>query len=236
LGPLTAEPSMMDLPVEGHFAAMAAVPVGVVERRPIAIIAHGMWGGPQWDCPMWRGVLGGYVFVLCPRGIPRPDQPKSLPPSGVAFTHASLEALDGEIDASFDALRAHYGAWMDEEAPLFVGCSLGAFYGAMLGIRGPRRFPRLMLIEGGHDPWTLESAGRFRDGGGDRVLFVCGQHDCLRAANDKALVLHAAGVPVKVTAALGSGHACHGDVALAARAALPWLTEHDARWLSGIAR
>jgi hypothetical protein len=236
LGPLTAEPSLMDLPVEGHLPAIAAIPVGVVERRPIAVIAHGMWGGPHWDCPMWRGVLGGYVFVLCPRGIPRPGQPKDLPPSGIAYTHASLDALGTEIEAGLTALRARYGAWMDEEAPLLVGCSLGAFYGATLGIRDPRRFPRLMLIEGGHDPWTADSARRFLAGGGDRVLFVCGQPDCVAAANAKTGVLRAAGVPVRVVARLGSGHSCHGDVALAAKGAIPWLTERDPRWLSGVGK
>jgi pimeloyl-ACP methyl ester carboxylesterase len=234
LPPLTAEESLFDLQVEGRLPSVAAVPVGVTERRPIAIIAHGMFGGPRGDCPMWRGILGGYVFVLCVRGILHTDQPKSTPPEAIQRTYASLDELQSEMDAGLAALRARFGAWMDERAPLLVGCSLGANFGAGLAIRDPARFPRVVLIEGGHDRWTPAAAGQFASGGGDRVLFLCGQESCFQAANAKIGTLRAAGVPAKQAHALGQGHSCHGAVAWSAKEVLPWLTEQDPRWLSGI--
>lgn len=228
--PLSAESSVIDLPIEGHLPAVVALPVGVVDRRPVAVITHGMWGGPQWDCPMWRGVLGGYAFLLCLRGVPRADQPPAASPAGVAYTYASVEALDREMTAGLEALRARFGAFMDDGPGLYVGCSLGANYGVQLATRDPRRFPRLLLGEGGHDRWTPDSARRFAEGGGQRVLFACGQEGCFQAATAKARVLRAAGVEAQVAHAPRSGHVCHARVAEEARRALPWLVAGDARW------
>ncbi|MFT3769934.1 MAG: hypothetical protein QM820_31275 [Minicystis sp.] len=103
---LAAPSALIELRVEGHLPALAMVPIGATDRRPVAVVTHGNWGGPQWDCPLWRGILGGGVFILCPRGTPRPDQqPPPSTPSETAYTYESAKALEAEIDAGLAALR-----------------------------------------------------------------------------------------------------------------------------------
>jgi hypothetical protein len=227
---LVSASSMIELAVAGHLPALAMLPVGVAERRPVAVVTHGNWGGPQWDCPLWRGILGGGVFILCPRGVPRPDQAPPATPAGIAYTYDSAADLVAEIDAGLDALRAAYGAWMEEGPVLYAGCSRGAFLGASIGPANAARFPRLALIEGGHDPWTPAAIKRFADGGGQRVLFTCGQGGCYEAANAKARLLRAAGVEASVAYAPFMGHVCHDKVAEETRRAMPWLMTGDRRW------
>src|SRR5262249_38514569 len=63
--PLTAPASIIDVPLDGFLSAVATIPVGSSGPRPVAVAVHGMSDGPQWACPLWRGVLGGGVFILC---------------------------------------------------------------------------------------------------------------------------------------------------------------------------
>jgi pimeloyl-ACP methyl ester carboxylesterase len=218
---LSAPSALVDLPVEGHLPALVSLPIGATRPRPVAVVAHGNWGGPHWDCPLWRGLLGADVFILCPRGVPRADQrPRPSTP----------DALAAEIDAGLAALRRRFGDFVEEGPVLYAGCSRGAFLGAKLGQRDAARFPRLALIEGGHDPWTPEGAKRFAEGGGERVLFACGQSDCFVASTAKARVLRAAGVEASVAYAPFMGHICHDRVAEETKRAMPWLLTGDERW------
>jgi pimeloyl-ACP methyl ester carboxylesterase len=230
----SAEPApsaLVDLPVEGHLPAIVSLPLGATRPRPVAVVAHGNWGGPHWDCPLWRGLLGPDVFILCPRGVPRADQrPRPTTPEETAYTYDTADALAAEIDAGLAALRRSFGDFVEEGPVLYAGCSRGAFLGAKLGPRDAARFPRLALIEGGHDPWTPASAKRFAEGGGERVLFACGQNDCFVAATAKARMLRAAGVEASVAYVPFMGHICHDRVADEAKRAMPWLLEGDERW------
>ncbi|MFT3769933.1 MAG: hypothetical protein QM820_31270 [Minicystis sp.] len=119
---------------------------------------------------------------------------------------------------------------MDEGPAIYAGCSRGAFLGATIGPANPARFPRLVLVEGGHDPWTHANVKRFADGGGKRVLFACGQGGCFEAAKEKARLLKAAGVEASVAYAPFMGHMCHDRVAEETKRAMPWLLAGDARW------
>jgi hypothetical protein len=94
----------------------------------------------------------------------------------------------------------------------------------------PERYPRVILVEGGHDRWTPKAIEAFARGGGERVLFMCGQWACVHAAKAKAKLLEDAGVKTRMIHAAGMGHVYHGAVADQTRAALPWLMEGDARW------
>jgi pimeloyl-ACP methyl ester carboxylesterase len=116
---------------------------------------------------------------------------------------------------------------MEEGPVLYAGFSRGAFLGATIGASHPARFTRLVLVEGGHDPWTPANIKRFAEGGGQRVLFACGQYACLEAAQIKARALRAAGVDASVAYAPHSGHISHARVADETRRALPWLVGGD---------
>jgi hypothetical protein len=104
----------------------------------------------------------------------------------------------------------------------------------MLGVpfvaRQPARFPRVLLIEGGHDPWTPSLARSFAKGGGKRVMFACGQESCLVDARRAQAVVAKAGVATKIVYGPGVGHGYGGAVAEAIARELDWLLEGDARF------
>src|SRR5262245_18071218 len=79
LPPLEAPSAAVDLPLPGFLPAIAMIPVGTTAPRPVVVATHGMGGGPQWVCPLWRDLVGADVFVLCPRGQRVPGQPDDVP-------------------------------------------------------------------------------------------------------------------------------------------------------------
>jgi hypothetical protein len=221
--PLASDEPVIDLPVQGFAAALVSLPLGATARRPVAVVAHGNNDGPEQQCPTYRDLLGDRAFVLCPRGIPREGE-------GGRFTYAGDDALDDEIDAALAALRARFPDHVDDGPSLYVGFSLGSHLGVALTSQRPSHFPRVILVEGGHDRWTSATANAFTAGGGLRVLFACGQLACAEAARPKAALLEAAGAAARVILAENAGHRSDGPVAALTRDALPWLLEGDPRW------
>ncbi|WP_437590676.1 hypothetical protein [Sorangium sp. So ce1000] len=225
--PLRADGPFVELPVEGFPSAMVSVPIGATARRPVLIASHGNYDRPEWQCQVWRDIAGDGVFVLCPRGVARSDSPS---PSDVRFTYESNARLEQEIDAGLAALRARFPEHVDPGAVLYTGFSLGAIMGSAIAARRAALFPRLVLVEGGHDKWTPETAKAFADGGGQRVLFVCAQAGCGAAAAAAAARLEKAGVLARVVRSKEAGHRYDGPVAEETKRALSWAIEGDAAW------
>lgn len=236
---LDAPAPLVDLAVPGHADAVAWIPIGATSPRPIVIASHGNYDRPEWQCQVWGGILEDRAFVLCPRGIPRPDSPA---PDDIRFTYADNRALEREIDAGLEALRARFPDHAGPDPVLYTGFSLGAIMGVAIVSRRPERFTRAVLVEGGHDKWTPAAAAAFaalggerrgaRDAGerGRRVLFACGQKPCAFEARRPAAILERAGVATKIVHGPGVGHGYGGAVADAIAAELPWLLEGDARF------
>jgi hypothetical protein len=67
--PLSGAP-FVNLPVEGHRAAVVSVPLGASSPRPLLVVTHGAGGSPEPHCAFWREMLGDRGFILCPRGVP----------------------------------------------------------------------------------------------------------------------------------------------------------------------
>src|SRR4051812_41692543 len=59
LPPLVAPSAATDLPVRGFLPAIAMIPAGTTSPRPVVVATHGLGGGPQWVCPLWRDLAGG---------------------------------------------------------------------------------------------------------------------------------------------------------------------------------
>lgn len=221
--PLSADAPTVALPVPGRAAAVVAAPIGATERKPVLVATHGRDDVPEQLCDTWRGIIGSRGFVLCPRGVPSRSR------SG-AFTYTSPEALGDEIDDALSALRARWPDHVDEGPVVYSGFSLGSFQGVRVVTRAPERTPRVILIEGGHDPWTDDLIETFADGGGQRVLFVTGQAVNAQRAKLVARELSEAGIATRVVHAEDAGHVYTGEVRDNLASSFDWVVEGDDRW------
>ncbi len=219
--PAPAPAHFTDLPVPGHQPAYLWVPAGS-DRRPLMVVAHGAGGHAEWHCRLWRGITGGRAFVLCPRGTHiRPDDASG-------YYYKNDPALESEVLAAVAALGKAYPR-ADATAAVYAGYSQGAMMGALMAERHPELFARLVLVEGGHD-WDIPTARRWHDGGGLRVLFVCGRRVCDKDARRASGWLKHGGVKTRVEYAPGAGHTPSGSVAKLVGAAFNWVVQGDARW------
>jgi hypothetical protein len=226
LEPLLSDPPIIPLAIEGFPEAVISVPLGATSPRPVVVATHGMWDFPEGLCDDQRWIFRDRAWVLCPRGRAMPDK---------TFRYDSADSLAREIDAGLRALDAHYPGYVDEEAMLYTGFSLGAILGVGVVTRDPARFPRAVLIEGGEDKWTPALAKGFARSGGKSVLFACGLKGRVPVAQQTAAMLVRAGVSSHVV--LGklpdAGQFIHwynGPIADETIAQAPWLFTGDARW------
>jgi predicted esterase len=224
--PLEREGELAALDVEGFLPAVVSVPKGRRLAHPVAVAFHGNFDRPEWQCEVFRPVIGDYGFLLCPRGIARRDVPKSMD----RWEYASGAQMARELEAALGALTARYGVRVDPGPVVFIGFSLGAIYGAPIVQKSPARFPRSVMVEGGHGAWTAAIAKRYAEAGGLRLFLACGQAPCVGKAARLAVALTRAGLPTQSGGSKTAGHTYDGDVAAAVHAAWPWLTEGDPRW------
>jgi dienelactone hydrolase len=224
---LKASSPFVHLTLIGLPPAVVSLPIGADSPRPIVIATHGNYDRPEWQCEVWREIVGDDAFILCPRGIARPDSPA---PDDIRFTYSNNQALEKEVVAGLAALRAQYPDHATGGAVLYTGFSLGAIMGIAIATRAPSTFPRLVLVEGGHDRWTPDAVKAFAQGGGQRVLFVCSQPGCTAAAKVAAARLTKAGVAANVVGGPDAGHRYDGPIMERTIKALPWVLEGDERW------
>ena len=224
--PLEHAGELMALDVPDFQPAVVSVPSGVRAAHPVAVALHGNFDRPEWQCEVFRPVIGDTGFLLCPRGKARRDVPKSLD----RWEYQSGKAVAAELDAALAALGQRFGDRVDPGPVVFIGFSLGAIYGAPIVQKNPERFPRAVFVEGGHNAWTPRSAKKFAEEGGQRLLLVCGQAPCLTNAQRLTSKLTNAGLPSRSGGSAKAGHTYDGEVAAAVKAAFPWLVEGDGRW------
>lgn len=221
------------LPVEGFGSATIALPLGTRGPRPVIIALHGNYDRPEWQCEVWRDISESFPWVLCPRGVPRTDAPKSAD----RWTYAGWPKLRDEIEAGLEALAAAHPTYVDTEAPIFTGFSLGAILGVHLltstATEGQKLLPAYraaVLIEGGYTGWHLNAAKTFSARGGQRVLFACGQSTCRQASKQAARMLEKHGVSAEIVSGGDIGHTYSDAVADAVRSRWGWLTQVDSRF------
>jgi predicted esterase len=176
---------------------------------------------------MWGQIVARRAFVLCPRGVVRPDSPS---PRDLAYEYSNTAALKREIEAGVEALGALYEPWIDPGPRLYAGFSQGAIMGVAILREEVSRYPRAVLIEGGFESLHGRAAKAYAEAGGERVLFVCGQWDCWRKSKTRAEQLERLGVRARAQHAEGGGHTYAGRVEEVARDAFEWLIEGDPRW------
>jgi poly(3-hydroxybutyrate) depolymerase len=212
--------------VEGYREASLHVPRGAVNPRPVLVALHGNFDRPEWQCDVWRGITRGYPFILCPRGIPRRDAPANLD----RWEYGNADTMERELEAGLAALSARYGAHVDPGPVIYTGFSLGGIMGVRVLRRKSGRFPIAVLTEGGFESWTPAFARSFKEGGGQRILFACGQVDCMLRSKTSVAALTKAGVEAKTVSGGKVGHRYDGPVADAIAAEWAWLVASDPRW------
>jgi predicted esterase len=224
---LSAPGPMADLEVPGHGSAVVSLPLGATSPRPVLVATHGNFDKPEWTCNMWRSVVENRGFVVCPRGMKHPGSP----PGDPHHRYASNAALEREIHAALDALKVRYSDFVAPGPVVYAGFSQGAIMGAPIISRNPSLFTRAVLIEGGYDRMSPGVVRSFAKGGGERVLFACGQALCERLAGESARALGKLGVEARVVHGKGEGHSYFGKVADEVRLAFDWVVGLDARWI-----
>lgn len=218
----TQENGLASLAVPGFGPALVAVPRNATRPMPVMIVAHGRNMIPEWQCEDHdKHVVQGRGILLCIRG----SLLATSKPGSPAYTHG--KELGAEVDAAVGALRARYGALVDPGPMLFAGYSSGAYAGTDYVAKNPARFPRALMIEGGQGGWNEKV---YAAGGGQRVLFACGQAACDATARATSARFTRAGVPSRVAYVPGGGHSYGGAVGDAIKANFDWLVEGDPRW------
>jgi predicted esterase len=217
---------MMPLPVEGFRDAVVSLPLGTTARRPVVIALHGNYDRPEWQCEVWRSLVGSRAFVLCPRGIPRGDVPKSED----RWTYGAIAKTEAECLAALDALKARYPARAETSRVVFAGFSLGAIQGRSIVLHHADRFGRVVLTEGGTAGWSVGLAKKWSAGGVERLLFACGQTACSFGARAAAKVAERGGITVRVASGGNVGHTYDGKVAAAISEQWAWLVEGEGMW------
>jgi predicted esterase len=226
LAPLSAETDLAPLAVTGFRDAIVSVPNGATEPRPVVLALHGNFDRPEWQCEVWRGITRARAFVVCPRGVPRPDAPKSLD----RWTYGKGTDVRAEIEAALAALRTRFSGYVAEGPILYAGFSLGAIHGVGIVASDGQRYPRAVLVEGGHDGWTPARAKSFAAAGGKRVLFACGQRACKTEAASARKNLEREGITTQLVFGGEVGHTYDGPVAAEIARVFSWLVADDPRF------
>ena len=235
LPPLPAGTGFERLAVPGYLSSVVAWPaVPAASKLPIAVATHGSYDQPEWNCQTYQQVAHGAAVIVCPRGKLRWDTPSEPEQRRYYFPAAGNGAsasawLQREVDAAVRALETNFPTRVTPGPVLYIGFSQGAILGASLLIQAPRRFPRAILVEGGHGAWSAESARTFARGGGQRVLFACGRQSCDSSARRAAAELLRAGVAVKVVYAPDQGHTYDAKVQEQVAAQFDWVLAGDER-------
>jgi predicted esterase len=218
-------PRTEELPVQGFRPAVLVVPPGS-GPHPVLVAAHGAGDRAEWQCEWWGPLVGARGFVLCPRG--RPMSFADVEHGG--HYYPDHFALEKEVLAALESLAKVHGAAVDPGPVAYAGYSQGAIMGALFTQKRGGTFARLALIEGGYTEWDVPTARRFKQSGGERVLFACGQRYCERHAKTSVAWLERAGVAARLENAPGGGHSYGGSVGDRVSAALSWWLEGDPRW------
>ncbi|HEY3255359.1 MAG TPA: hypothetical protein VGJ91_15475 [Polyangiaceae bacterium] len=194
------------------------------EKMPVLVVTHGAGGSTEAHCQLWSRIVLERAVLLCVRGRARGPNPAD------GEYYPDHPTLERETFAALAALRARYAERIADGSVYYAGFSQGATMGALMLVEHADLVKRLALVEGGVKDWSVARARAFRERGGERVLFVCGQKDCAEAARKSAYWFKLAGVPAQVEYVAGAGHSHDARVEARIVAALPWLTASDTRW------
>ena len=213
------------LPLEGFEPAILQLPS---EHRPLAlfVVTHGAGGQAEWHCRHYETMLGPYAGLLCLTG----KRMAARDPTRGYYYPNHVE-LGIELQTAQKVMLETHGPSVLGETAVYIGYSQGATMGALAVGEHGKFWPLMALVEGGFDSWSPALARKYKSGGGQRVLFVCGTEHCQKNALKAVSTLGAAGLETKLLYARGAGHRPDGPVASCVREGLKWLLERDGRYI-----
>ena len=199
-----------------------SVPLGAREPRPIMIALHGGGDRPDWACGEWRGITGGYAFLVCPRGPGASDS---------ALGWSSPEDTKARIARAVAATKKMFGSWVKDTPLVIAGFSMGATQAALLARSDPKTYPRVALSESAYAPEPVMAFPvPWAKGGGERALFSCTTFGCEGTYRRAARLVAAQGVPSRLNIAGTNQHGIWDVVVRSVRRDWPWLVEGAVGW------
>lgn len=219
--PLSAPSWQSELPVSGFEPAVVALPLGATSARPIVVVVHGEGDRAEWQCGSFRGLVGGNVFVVCPRGARLGESE--------LYGLGNFDDRIAELRAALAALKARFGAHVAKSSVLLVGYGEGAALAAELLRQEPSFFARVALVNAEPSVLTPSAAKIFAERGGKRLLLFCTTEACAEDGVQRALWITRAGALAKTSKA-SVGPYLDPPFVDALRRELPWLLEGDSRF------
>lgn len=232
LTPLAASAAVTSLAVTGFDDAIVALPVGSTDSRPILIVLGDRGADARATCERWRA-FADYGFILCPSG----NQDGESHPSKEGAAGDPIPARARELRAALGALRKRFGEHVSPSSVVLAGIGRGARVAIQLARQEPSYFARLVLAGDGARDWSSGVATIYAQGGGQRVLFACGDSNCAHDADGATVLSERAGLSSRrVGDAFDAGAdatapgAPAPDIARAVGSGFAWLVESDSSW------
>ncbi len=222
-----AQSGLVDLDVPGFVSAIVSVPPDTCSKRPVLVVAHGAGDGPRWQCEVWSKIVRERGFVVCPRGT---KMSWSHSDAGSGYFFRDHHALEKEVFAVLQAFEQRFGRWHAQGPIVYAGYSQGGVMGALMLVKHPRLFERVILVEGGEAEWDVPTATKYHNGGGKRVLLVCGRDVCNERARRSSGWLQRGGIQVRREYVRGGGHTYGGLVGQRLFDTFAWVVDGDDRW------
>jgi hypothetical protein len=205
--------------------AWIGVPVGARDRRAIVVGVHGAGDRPDWSCSEWKAVTADWAFVVCPQATSR------HPNDASTFVWGSAAAIAAQADRAVAALRARYGAWVDDGPLIYGGWSQGATLASQVIAARPGVYDRVALVEVGHTPLDANVvAASFARAGVRRTVVSCSSSKCRTFAHDFTNAARRVRLPSQVADVGNRGHWFDEPVFRALGPKVAWMGEDEQRF------
>ena len=210
---------------KGARLGVVSVPLGTREKRPIMIALHGGSDHPEWACNAWRGITGGYPFLVCPHGVGTNE---------ASLAWSSTPDTKLRVARALEATKAMFADWILETSTIvLVGFSMGATQTAFLARGEPLLYKRVVLAESAYAPEpAMAFAQPWAKGGGERAIFLCTTLGCEGIYRRAAQNVAKQGVPARLDIAGTKDHGMWDQVVQSMRRDWPWLVEGAEGWAS----
>lgn len=202
------------MPTPGYGDAIVVAPT-TASAAPLIVVLHGSWDRPEWICDVFSQLTRGSAWLLCLRGKLRTESP----PDGARWTLGRLADTRQELNIAVDMLRRIAPKRIQPGIALLAGFSKGAGHAQALAAKKPKRFPRVLLVEGGH---RLKNR-RERIAAKQRIAFGCGTKACHKRASGLCERYRQHNGECQVETDLEYGHSYNPPFHRSGRRLLRWL-------------